>query len=321
MADFYVEYPAQGGGGGGANTALSNLTTTSINTNLLPNASSTLTLGDSSLLWANLYTDNGNIGRLSVNTANNTFAFQSKANVDGVAMRLYGNSDIFRSDFAAGSFGLRINAYDDANGVYKDVQTDSENLILNTNTSAVVNVLGTAILNVQFSTITANADLSLNTHLITNVVDPINPQDAATKAYVDSLIPPVVISAAYHLPANGTYGPTAPIDFSTQEFDTNAAVTTGAAWKFTAPSQGLYLITGAINFITSAAGVKLYKNGSAYKHLGFDSTTMDGSYSGTVRLLAGDFIDIRPSASTTVGGGALSADSTSNINIVKIGNY
>src|SRR5215831_15551090 len=31
------------------------------------------------------------------------------------------------------------------------------------------------------------ADVSMNTHKVTNVVDPTNPQDAATKAYVDAL--------------------------------------------------------------------------------------------------------------------------------------
>lgn len=50
------------GGGGGANTALSNLITTSINQNLLPSASGLRDLGSSSLVWDETYTTSVIVG-------------------------------------------------------------------------------------------------------------------------------------------------------------------------------------------------------------------------------------------------------------------
>lgn len=71
--DSGTEYDLTGVGVGGANTALSNLTTTSINESLIPQASKTL--GDSSNRWTGLYSTFGNFsttvditGNLTVDT-------------------------------------------------------------------------------------------------------------------------------------------------------------------------------------------------------------------------------------------------------------
>lgn len=43
------------------------------------------------------------------------------------------------------------------------------------------------------------------------------------------------------------------IDFEDQDHDTHSAVTTGAAWKFTAPINGYYLVSSCILFASTTA--------------------------------------------------------------------
>ena len=70
-----------GGGGSGANTGLSNLTTTSINQNLIPQSSKTL--GDSSNRWSGLWSTTGNFsGDLTVDT--NVFFVDTTNNRVGI---------------------------------------------------------------------------------------------------------------------------------------------------------------------------------------------------------------------------------------------
>lgn len=126
------------------------------------------------------------------------------------------------------------------------------------------------------------------------------------------------IAASYYMSASGTYSTTAPINMDTKEFDTHNAVTTGASWKFTAPAAGLYSVGGSID-ITAGASVTIYKNGTAYKRVGYDVNATDASYYGTIRLIAGDYIDIRPNGSVTVSGSATLAASPTNINIIRVG--
>lgn len=108
------------------------------------------------------------------------------------------------------------------------------------------------------------------------------------------------------------------INFDSKEYDSHNAVTTGVGvWQFQAPKDGLYLVCGAINFSGSGT-VRLYKNGTAFKILGFDTAAVDSSYSGLIRLVAGEIIDVRPSTSINVAGNANNAQSPSNINITRI---
>ena len=57
--------------------------------------------------------------------------------------------------------------------------------------------------------------------------------------------------------------------------------------------------------------------------IGYTNTALPvrGTGASSIRLLAGDYIDIRPSTSVTVSGGALSAADTAQIVITKVGNY
>jgi hypothetical protein len=105
------------------------------------------------------------------------------------------------------------------------------------------------------------------------------------------------------------------VDFEDQTYDTTSAVTTGAAWKFTAPITGIYSVSARVMFATTAtigAGeivlLQLYKNNSVYSNLHRDT-----SQSSTDRyvmalgvdcisLSATDYIDVRI---TQVSGGSL----------------
>lgn len=96
------------------------------------------------------------------------------------------------------------------------------------------------------------------------------------------------------------------VDFGTKQHDTHGAVTTGGAWKFTAPAYGIYRVSAALQYGTQAgwdaneaAEMYLYKNGAQFSVLGAvsgwatTSTSMSISGSDEIELLAGDTIDIR----------------------------
>jgi hypothetical protein len=123
------------------------------------------------------------------------------------------------------------------------------------------------------------------------------------------------VAAAYWASANGTANTTTPINFDSKEFDTHGAVTTGASWKFTAPRSDIYTFGFVAN---QSAGATIYwhvyKNGTIYKLLNY-ATAPPGfnfSCSTQVYLNAGEYIDIRSSASAPYSGGALSSNSGSN---------
>ena len=132
------------------------------------------------------------------------------------------------------------------------------------------------------------------------------------------------VAASYWVSANTSTTASTQINFDSKEFDTHGTITTGAgAWKFTAPAAGLYMLNSFISPASSNDfGLYIYKNGSAYKFVGqVNAATLGGRQNPntTLRLNAGDYIDIRPSGTFTVQGGALSAGGTSNIAITRVG--
>ena len=130
------------------------------------------------------------------------------------------------------------------------------------------------------------------------------------------------VTASYYLSANFAASTTVPINFDTKEFDSHNAVTTSAtAWKFIAPVSGTYLLTLFAGVGTNSS-VLVYKNGSAYKTMQYMLSASNGiSGANSIKLLAGDYIDFRPNASVTIGGGVQSGANTSNITITRTGNY
>lgn len=111
-----------------------------------------------------------------------------------------------------------------------------------------------------------------------------------------------VCLAEYTIASGQAVSATTPINFSSQVYDTHAAVTTGATtWKFTAPVTGYYDV--AYHGAYSAADgrtIDLYKNGTLQWSIlaGYSSSYIAGS-STNIFLNAGDYIDLRPSAAIT----------------------
>lgn len=96
------------------------------------------------------------------------------------------------------------------------------------------------------------------------------------------------------------------IDFGTKDFDSHNAVTTGASWKFTAPTSGKYFISTTVGTNTPTVwsdseqfAIYIYKNGSENSTLGIGTShSTTGEYptisgSGLLSLNAGDYFDIR----------------------------
>ena len=129
-----------------------------------------------------------------------------------------------------------------------------------------------------------------------------------------------LIAASYWVSANFAATTTTPINFDSREFDTHGAVTTSAtAWKFTAPVSGTFSVSLSAVYSGGSMTCYIYKNGTIYKNLASSLSTVNGSGTALIKLLAGEFIDIRPNGNNTISGGALSGTNTANINIHKIG--
>lgn len=130
-----------------------------------------------------------------------------------------------------------------------------------------------------------------------------------------------LIAASYYCSTNQAGTTSAPFNFDTKEYDTHGSlVSTGVNWKFTAPSAGLFEVLGYIEKVTATtSGFDIYKNGSAYKRASASlssGVTYSNIYA-SLRLNAGDYIELRPSASITIYGGSLT--SASHIAIKRIG--
>ena len=141
-----------------------------------------------------------------------------------------------------------------------------------------------------------------------------------------------VVAARYKSSASQSFasGATDIINFSTADFDTHGAVTTGASWKFTAPVAGKYQVNAntAIGAATDGGARQLYiyKNGAVWSQTLQEkqSTTSVAMYvpiSDIVPCNAGDTIDLRYSQNS---GGSLSFSGMATriwVSIAKIGNY
>lgn len=103
------------------------------------------------------------------------------------------------------------------------------------------------------------------------------------------------------------------MDFSTKDYDTHNAVTTGSSWKFTAPKTGYYKVRAGLQFVTRsytvghAVAIQLFKNGAFYSQSGALTTAlatgnyiMSSQHADTVYLRQGEYIDYR----ATNGAGA-----------------
>lgn len=106
-----------------------------------------------------------------------------------------------------------------------------------------------------------------------------------------------VIAARYTTATAGSYGTSGAIlDYTTRVFDTHSAVTTGASWRFTAPAQGIYVVSSGLSpGGTNGLYAEVYKNAVAYARIcqvrsGSGAPEINGSTS--VQLNAGEYINV-----------------------------
>lgn len=91
-----------------------------------------------------------------------------------------------------------------------------------------------------------------------------------------------------------------PINYNTVEFDTHGSVTVGASWKYTATVPGYYNVKAFNYFGATAANLQIYKNGALSTLLAPSVASVSGGGSSAViQLNAGEYFDIRPTATVT----------------------
>jgi hypothetical protein len=124
-------------------------------------------------------------------------------------------------------------------------------------------------------------------------------------------VPPVV-RAEYNNAAAQTVADTQ-INFQSKVEDTHSAVTVGASWKFTTPTPGVYLLESTVVGANASTTVRLFKNGSPLKNIGSTVVGSNTDNVTTIRLAAGDIVDLRPQ------GNGIAAGALSSISISRIG--
>lgn len=129
--------------------------------------------------------------------------------------------------------------------------------------------------------------------------------------------------------ANAT---TAIVDFGTVDYDLTGSVTTGAAWKYTAPVSGKYKVSAKVTWATgfaftstNALRMDLYKNGSYFSRLHYYGIEVSSSSIGRmnigsdeVSLNAGDYVDVRVSHDEAATKGLATIAGSTSISIERL---
>lgn len=131
------------------------------------------------------------------------------------------------------------------------------------------------------------------------------------------------VSASYYTTANQTVSTTQTFNFDAKLYDSHGAVSASpagsGAWKFTAPRPGIYTFKGMFSLTSGTPGIKVYKNGTAFKYISFATGSLAFA-SDDIQLNAGDYIDFRSDTSLTAyGSGALGSNTQSWISITSQG--
>lgn len=168
---------------------LSNLTTTAINQDLIPDADGTRSLGASTERWNNVHAN-----QIVDGTNTNAVDINARQLVDELGNTImYFDSSLTRLTDPA---GLNVLGFTTGQRLLSDsTGNDSINFTarqLKSSTTVKLDWSGT--------------DVSLNTRKLTNVSDPTNPQDVATKNYVDSNAGSGTVTDVSVVSANGFAG-------------------------------------------------------------------------------------------------------------------
>ncbi len=118
-------------------------------------------------------------------------------------------------------------------------------------------------------------------------------------------------------------------DYDTKVWDTHGAVTTGAAWKFTAPISGRYAVSASLAMNASVVQgytMTVYHNTTA-KENGYVvrptalNYNLNANVSTVLRLLAGDYIQVKHSVDVATGSFMVAGPELQYITIDRVGNY
>lgn len=111
------------------------------------------------------------------------------------------------------------------------------------------------------------------------------------------------VYAGAYLSASASVAAGAVIPYDGKIEDSHGALTLGASFRFTAPASGLYSITGIVNYNVSDFPKVYVSGGTATRPCGAGASGYV-TLSCDIRLLAGQYIDIRPSNAGTAAGSA-----------------
>lgn len=155
-------------------------------------------------------------------------------------------------------------------------------------------------------TVYCNAGQTIEVRYATNAASPTynNGNPTTNQLSIKRVSGPSQIAASEFLSARYTVAGAVPIsttqmiNFATKTFDTHGCVTTGAAWKFVAPTAGYYSVDVCVD-LDAGTIITLCKNGAVYSTIAAgDAGSFISSGSDTVYLLSGDYIDIRAGGAT-----------------------
>lgn len=225
----------------------------------------------------------------------------------GNSCRIPVNGDYFIGSTISTSVANTYNLFVFVNGVSRAVALRASNSLTG-NGSIVLNDLkaGDLITLVPDTSMTVSSNVNYLTY-ITRISGP--SQISASES----------VSASYWLSGNFTSSTTIPINFDSKEYDSHNSVTTSpTAWKFTAQTAGVYTVEFS-GGTTGSVLIGLFKNGTGYKYTPNQLTSHSAIY--RVKLLAGEYIDLRASSSTTALGGTLVSQGVCRVSIEKTGNY
>lgn len=242
------------GGTSGANTTLSNLTSpTAINQNILPDTDDSRSIGSVSSAFSAISSRIHN----AINTTLNTVVGRVVGN--GGSDKPSGGQpgfSIYSDETLSGDFAI----FTDRNVIADSTPTNTLRIETGNKTAGtgnsgnIVLQTGTSVGGSRGSITLNGTEINASSSKIINVANPTNPQDAATKDYVDSQTGPS-ISRLSRNTTSGTQSisdtTNAQLNFATSVIDTTGGEITGTApWEYTAAETGYLKIN--IQLITNA---------------------------------------------------------------------